>query len=83
MPIVSLYVNKIKQLPYMLERAPWALLSYLPETVGGLSRVGAFSRVGGLSRVGALSRVGSLSTLGALSSVYGKLKNKIQPASWS
>ena len=31
--------------PYTLERAPWALFSYLPERVGGLSRVGALSNV--------------------------------------
>ena len=68
----------------MLERAPWALFSYLPERVGGLSRVGALSNIqnnvkiwalylSGSSGVGALSRVGRLSKLGALSSVYGMI----------
>ena len=70
--------------PYTLERAPWVLFSFLPERVGGLSRVGALSNVPNnvkiwalflseSSGVGALSRVGGLSRLGPLSSVYGNL----------
>ena len=67
-------------IPYTLERAPWALFSFLLAGVGGLPRVGALSNVQNNVKIWALflsesSGVGALSRLGALSSVglYGMM----------